>query len=258
LQPVFFPLGFAPRTALENFWIYGLKFFWWWTAVVILSLVYLGRTVWRRGDIMSVSRSYLAFSFGVAGWIIPLYGSWRIQDSLDPNAVSIGSSYLRYWLPLFVLSTLPVALMFDRFIKRGGRSFFGAVVGLFALAVISGVTVFIAPGDGLSAVRRNLIKYQYESAEVFSLTEPATLIVVDYADKFIYPERSVIYPLRSAATYELLPDAVKVVPTYYYGLSLPERDLNWLQTEKLPPLGLTIEPIKSWEENSLYRFIPQQ
>ncbi len=51
LRPYLFPLGFAPRAALANFWTYGVKFFWWWsllagTGLAAAAYAAIGR--WRR------------------------------------------------------------------------------------------------------------------------------------------------------------------------------------------------------------------
>ncbi len=149
---------------------------------------------------------------------------------------------------------MPVALALDGLVKRGQKYRLGACVALLLLVVASGWTVFAAPNEGLSAVRNNLVKYQGEAVNVFELTENDALIVVDRADKYLYPERSVLYPLRSDHTYELLPAAVSKKPTYYFGLTLPAQDFDWLREKKLPPLGLTVVMVADWGEKSLYRF----
>jgi hypothetical protein len=43
---------------------------------------------------------------------------------------------------------------------------------------------------------------------------------------------------------------------YYFGITLPHTDLKWLQQQKLPPIGLTIDPIANFGSQSLYRFRP--
>ena len=78
------------------------------------------------------------------------------------------------------------------------------------------------------------------------------MIIVDRADKIFFPHR-VMYPLRSQQTYSLMPIAVENVPVYYYGITFPEKDIEYLNTKKLKELGLQIEHMQTFDEESLYR-----
>ncbi|MBU2260299.1 glycosyltransferase family 39 protein, partial [Patescibacteria group bacterium] len=261
VRPILFPLGFAPRTAVANFWSYGVKLFWWWSLLVGLAGLYL----WRRCGRVSGWREQSPYTSAVlitglivSGWLILFYGSWSIQDNPNPNVVTIGSSYLRYWLPIFILSTLPVAGALSLLVDLSRRYHLAQVsVFLFLLLIasISGRQVFGAAQEGLIAIQTNLRVYQWEVQQIIELTEDDALIVVDHADKYLYPKRAVMYPLRSDETYQLVPLAVANTPTYYFGLTFPERDLDWLQNVKLPPLGLSIQPTADLGEHSLYKFI---
>jgi hypothetical protein len=200
--------------------------------------------------------AFAAAALAVTVWLILFYGSWSIQDNPDPAAVTIGTSYFRYWLPIFILSVVPVAWAAARLLDRL-KGLWRPVVGTLALAVLAVVsawTIFNAPQEGLLAIRRNLQRYDAEIGQVLAATEKNALVVVDRADKLIFPERAVIYPLRSAATYAALPRLVAAVPVYYYGITLPPRDLEYLRASKLPPLGLTIDPVVSFEQETLYVF----
>jgi hypothetical protein len=263
LQPYLFPLGFAPRTSWGNFAVYGLEFFGWWTVLVALSLVGVIAAAWRskssagRGARGPATALALAAS-AVTVWLIFFYGSWSFQDNPDPAAVTIGTSYFRYWLPIFVVSVVPVAWAAERLLARLKSSWQPAigVLALSVLAAVSAWSVFGAPQEGLLDIRRNLLRYDAEIGRVLELTEGNSLVVVDRADKLLFPDRAVIYPLRSAETYAMLPRLVAAVPVYYYGITLPPEDLEYLRGSKLPPLGLTIDPVISFEQETLYVFRP--
>jgi hypothetical protein len=278
LRPILFPLGFAPRTALANFWTYGVSMFWWWSALVVLAAAFwlAGplRTVGHRvlsavkrerrkegktergGHIDNAWLGFIAAAAMMSAWLIMMYGSWSIQDNPDPEAVTIGSSYLRYWLPIFVASTVPVAWLGDRLLGLVDRRYRATVgLGIFmALAAASGASVLYAPQEGLLAVRRNLYKFDSQAKTIMALTEPRSLIVVDRADKFVFPDRPVIYPLRDEKTYEAVSELRARTPVYYWGITFSDRDLRYLNEEKLPPLGLTISRMETVGEESLYRF----
>ncbi|MFH2063378.1 MAG: hypothetical protein ABIJ46_04495 [bacterium] len=259
LRPWLFPLGFAPRTALSSFWTYGLKFFWWWTVPTLLSVAFLlyGRrhARSRSSERHRTAGEFAAVAATVTAWLLVFYGSWSVQDNPDPNAVSIGSSYLRYWLPMFVASTVPLALAADRLLAaRPSRLRTVAVcVSLLVLASVSAAAVYGSRQEGLVAVRSSLTGYSSDMRTVLSLTGSDAVIVADRADKFLYPYRSVIYPLRSESTYAALSVAATARPLFYYGLTLPPVDLDWLRSVRLVPQGLDIEPVHGIGENTLYR-----
>jgi hypothetical protein len=135
--------------------------------------------------------------------------------------------------------------------------FVGLVMAVLATAGIG--SAFLAPGEGLAAVRLNLFRYENLARQIHSLTGPNDLIVVDRDDKVLFPDRAVMQPLRSEATYQALPRLVKRLGhVYYLGITFPAKDFNWLNSVKLPPLGLRIEPVTQLGEETLYRFVSNQ
>ena len=42
-------------------------------------------------------------SLVVSAWLLVVYGSWWFSDNPDPTAITLGSSYVRYFLPLYIL-----------------------------------------------------------------------------------------------------------------------------------------------------------
>jgi hypothetical protein len=258
LQPYLFPLGFAPRTAAHHFWLYGVRFFLPWTAIVVAALIVL---VKRRPPLMNLprltaaGRALAALSVVVAGWLILFYGSWTIYDNPDPDAVTIGSSYLRYWLPIFLLSTVPAAAAAAWLWGcRRNRLLLVALAVLLAGYFV--VTVFGAAGEGLLAMRRELVRAESFAAEVLRLVPEGAIVVTDRDDKYLFPRRSVIVPLRSEATYDTLGRLAGRARLFYLGVTFPEKDLRWLNDTRLPPLGLRIEAMRDFGVETLYRFIP--
>ena len=256
-----FPLGFAPRTALHHFITYGITFFWWWSILVAASLVALAweaiRVLRAGGHIPRAAIAFGVTAVTVSFWLVLFYGSWTVQDNPDPGAITIGSSYLRYWLPIFIFSTVPVGWLVARaaaiMTPARRRAFYGIFFLLFLLSSAS--DVFLSPQEGLLALRQSLFAEDTAAQMIVTHTEPDALVVVDRADKFVFPERRVLYPLRSDDTYAALSKLKQFVPMYYFGITFPETDLRWLREVKLPPLGLTIEPAVVAGEETLYRFV---
>ena len=255
LRPWLFPLGFAPRTALGHFAEYGLRFFCGWSLLVGVALLAAARTARRsRRPLPRAAAVFAVLAALVSGWLIAFYGSWTVSDNPDPSLVTIGSSYLRYWLPIFVLSTVPVAwLMTNLSVLVPERR--RVIAGAAAFAVIvaaSGLAVFAAPQEGLLALRQTIIRDDARVRVILEKTPPGSLIVVDRADKLIFPARSVMYPLRSDATYAALPKLTKRTSVFYYGITLPEKDVRYLNEEKLASDGLTISQVVSFGDETLY------
>lgn len=259
--PYIFPLGFAPRDALKAVFSFGLGFFWWWTALVAAASAVLVAAVGRyRLDRRPWPRPVVVYAvvfFVMAAWLLPAYGSFQPDDTSVAGAVTIGSSYFRYWLPLFVLSVLPVAWLTDRLMAwRTGKVIrVAAAAAVFAfVAIPSAVAVFASPAEGLLAVRETLIRNDREVRRVLELTEPRSVIICDQADKQLFPERRVIVPLRSEATWKALGKMSLQTKVYYYGVTFPEKDLEYLNGTILPPLGRRAEPVESFDVETLYIF----
>ncbi|KKR84633.1 MAG: hypothetical protein UU31_C0004G0014 [Candidatus Uhrbacteria bacterium GW2011_GWA2_41_10] len=252
------PFGIHPRIAWMNVRLYGIELFWWISVLVLLGIPLIFTKNGEQNVSWHARGAYLFLFLFVAGWLALMYGSWTIHDNPDPSVVTIGNSYIRYWLPIFVMTTPFVALAVQWICRRARTQFarrfaYGCMMLLlFGLGMRA---AFFAPQDGLVAMRERLVTYTAIRDRVFILTEPDAVFIVDRADKLFFPERRIRYPLRDEKTYALLPDIASRAPLYYYGITLPEVDVNYLNTEKLPPLGLRIEHRETFGQESLYHFV---
>jgi len=255
LQPYLFPLGFAPRTAAQHFWSYGLGFVPWWSVAVIGAvgwLVWLWRQ--RKIKVSSAGGQWFLVAAVVTVWLVVFYGSWVVRDNPDPSAVTIGSSYFRYWLPLFVLSTLPVAVVLRRLYGTWPWRRTVMTVGASAYLLAAAFTVFYSSGEGLFFVNREVRRYAAVVEDMDGILPEDAVVVTDSADKYVFPARSVVQPFRSAHARRAIVDIQRHLPVYYYGITLPAQDYRWLREKSLPADGLTIEAVKSYDHETLYRF----
>lgn len=243
-----FPFGFHPRAILINVLHYGFLLY---PIPSILALVG-GVIAWRRREHRSAWRKFVIVGAMATVWMIVVYGSWRIIDNPDPLAITVGNSHVRYWLPLFVMSSVLSALAFDELWKRlkGSMRWVGIGV-LVAIVAMNAQTVF-GGTDGFIATRAALITFEQKRAVILANTEPDAVVIVDRADKYVFPYRQVIVPLRSDSTYAMLPTLVPVVPVYYFGITLPEKDLNHLNEVILAPMHLKATLVVTEQEESLY------
>lgn len=256
------PFGIHPRTALRHVAWYGLGLFWWMTAFTLIGIPLAFPTRAEKGNLRRQRIAYLLAFAGIGAWLAAVYGSWNIHDNPDPTAVTIANSYIRYWLPVFLMTTPFAALAIGWLCRRPfteaaqRMAFVCVFVLVFALSVRA---AFYAPEDGVVPLFRTLQGYAQVRERVLSLTEEDAVLIVDRADKLFFPYRRVLYPLRAEndVTYDLMPRIALRAPLYYYGVTFPETDIAYLNGKKLLERGLQIELVETFEEESLYRIYQQ-
>lgn len=251
-----FPFGLSWKDTARNVAYYGVSLFWWMSllALVGIPLAVPNRSV--PSDVRPRRRAFAFLALGVTLYLGWQYGSWTFFDNPDPHQVTIGNSHVRYWLPVFVLST-PFAALAVRWISR--RAFTAFARRAFAVALValcltlSARVAFFSPEDGIVSASNGLAVTREIRETALGLTEPDAVIVVDRGDKLFFPYRRVLYPLRSDATYALMPKIVLRAPLYYYGITFPQADLDYLNGERLAALGLRIDPVQAFDIETLYR-----
>ncbi len=242
------PFGVHPKAIVKNVWHYGIGLFWW---LSILAGIGIYVSLREKGSWRKLAIGTLI----LATWLGVLYGSWSFNDNPDPTAITIGDSHLRYWLPLFVLATLFATKALLQVLlknKLNLKHHRVLVPGVAALFILPALLVF-GGSDGLIKTRQVLLASAAKREVILAETEANSIVVVDRADKFLWPYRHVIQPLRSEATYAAMPIAVKLAPLYYFGIPFPEVDLNYLNNDKLGSMGLKIELIDEIGDEALYR-----
>lgn len=246
------PFGFHPMNAWRHFLAYGVEMFWWLSALTLLGFFILFS---QKRHAWSV-RSSIVIATLISLWLVFMYGSWEIHDNPDPTQITMANSYVRYWLPLFLFSTPMIAAAIV-WIGERGRSVLARRIftGALCLLVVSlnVHAVFLQGQDGLVFTRAELRASAQIQESVLRLTPGNAVIIVDRADKIFFPHRRVWYPLRDDATYAAMPHLVSQAPLYYYGITFPDVDLEYLNNSRLRRTNLQIELIETYDLESLYR-----
>lgn len=270
-----FPFGILPKQSLRMFDIYFVKMFAAIFYLGVLGFILFSARIrkWRIGHL-----AFLASYFVGSLILIIYYGSWEFHDNPDPNSFTIGNSYTRYWLPVY-LGFMPFASMAiirltrmvfsSRIFKKNyeNRKFWSFKINYKFLAAIAQVLIvgyicigslsYVLSGseEGLifSAVRAESSKNEW--GKVIDSTEGNSVIITRYHDKLFFPERKVIVGLFDDKNMiEQYAKLVNYLPVYYYNFTLPEKDVEYLNTRRLYEVGLNIREIEKINDTfTLYK-----
>lgn len=246
------PFGFHPMNAWRHFSAYAVTMFWWLSVLALPGFFLLLAHKTNHRTI----RWVIALATGVSLWLVFMYGSWEIHDNPDPTQITMANSYVRYWLPLYLFST-PMIAMTIVWLGARGRSFLSRrlIVAILVIVVV-GLNVnatFVQGQDGLVRMREELLSSAQIQESVLRYTEPDAVIIVDRGDKLFFPHRHVWYPLRDEATYAAMPALLESTTLYYYGITFPQNDLDYLNSSRLKRMDLGIELVQDYGDESLYR-----
>lgn len=282
-----FHFGIHPRQSLRMVKYYFIEMFPWifWPAVFGFLLFTQDLVNWHRRHVV-----YLIVLFILAFILSLYYGSWKFYDNPDATRHTIGNSYTRYWLPIY-MGAIPFVGIFitkfsNAFIAFLNLFFRGKVkdeeeaeeieqkkkffsIGLsqtiikfsinsLVIALVFFLSIhFVLLGseEGLVYAANNQINVRPEWERVLSLTEHNSTLITRYHDKLFFPERKVIVgefeDKKMVAEYANL---AKYLPLYYYNFTLPQTSIDWLNQKRLGEVGLGIEKVKQITHDfTLYR-----
>ncbi|MBU0637184.1 MAG: glycosyltransferase family 39 protein [Patescibacteria group bacterium] len=251
---IFF-FGWHPDFGLTMLNRYFIKMFWWlfWPAVLGVLIFISKIKKWQVKDYAYLS-SYTVISI----ILLLYYGSWNFFDNPDPTKFTIGNSYTRYWLFIY-LGALPfVSLVINKFADLFKCKIFGIItkttIVLF-ITFISLTFVLIGSEEGLIPTAKKQAIAINQLTEILKLTENNSVIISRYHDKLLFSERRVIVGLFNdpKMNYQYAKLA-EILPVYYYNFSFRAKDLNYLNNNKLPKFNLQISKVKKITEDfTLYK-----
>lgn len=92
---------------------------------------------------------------------------------------------------------------------------------------------------------------------ILAATESEAVIVTQYHDKQLFPERRVVNALLTNDSVNVsLGLILQHYPVYYYNFSFPDKDLTYLNERRLPPFGFTLELQERRGRFGLYKLLP--
>ena len=199
---------------------------------------------------------YLLIWVTLSAILVLYYGSWRFTDNPDASRYTIGNSYTRYWLPMYLMA-LPLAALAIEFGLRvlflffRKRNYYKALVAggaaVIVLLIASSSINFLLFGseEGLVNLYYNTNNNKQLGNLVFSLTPPQSIIMTEYHDKILFPERQVIMGrIAEEAYYPYINKLLENYPFYYFNFKYTPETAAYLNNGRLAKNGLQMKLIK--------------
>lgn len=249
------------RTVLD----FGIRIFWWWALPSFAGAIWVVNGMWRRRwraapDELFRSQSirvYLAWYVGIAVMILALYGSWQVSDRIDRSTYSIGTSFVRYFLPVYIGALPLIAFLLEQIMKLVSRRWLraGALAVCFCVWIgLNGWTVLARGDESLFALHGTLTQYR-ERSLTYARSIPRSDIVLTYpqADKILFPDHPrMITALAYPEDYEALAQLAAQVRVRYLTFAPPET-VSLVSKRDFEPHGMQItngRRLDNWD--SLY------
>ena len=252
-----FHFGLYPRQSLKMTYFYFAQMFYWIFIPACLGfLLFFSRIKhWRK------KHAAYVFSYFIISLILLFYyGSWEFHDNPDVKSRTIGNSYTRYWLPVYLGAFPFVSLFLIRLTNLFKKNYLISAARILAIAGIFFISIsFVMFGSEEGLIRsywnQRAAKAEYD--KVLNLTEGNAVIITRYHDKLFFPERKVIVGLfNDDNMVEQYAKLAELIPVYYYNFTFPEKDFKYLNERRLPPAGLGIMEVKKITDDfTLYRLM---
>ena len=242
--------GFHPRLSLSNFFNYVFKLFWFFTVPALVGFFFLFKKKFNN-QLARRQKAYFSIYTLTSLWLIIFYGSYSIQDNISYSEITIGNSYVRYWLSIYIFA-LPLMVLF---FKKIFSTKVGKIIALFlsTIYILFSINIVMFCGEeSILNVKKNILQYKEFSKEILQKTEVNSVIISKYEDKILFPERKVIN--FKYQNYEIFDNIAKIIdstPVYYYNKLIGPKDIEYIKDRKIKEYGLKLESVGS----GLYKVI---
>lgn len=290
-------IHFNLKLALKNFINYFINFFPLLSGILFVSLIVfivslvsqlillvysgikrmtfpatlaLSESLKKRGEIILFNRDistenikkkllYFLIYCSVSCYLVIYYGSWIFYDTPDTKLITLGTSYTRYWLPIYLLSMPFIAYLFvkisEMFKYRFPKFVFLSIIAV-SLATYNLFFVFYAPHEGIKKQMEGIDEYIYKKEKVIEMTPDAAVIINQYYDKLFFPDRKVIASKMydDEGVKRSLSSLIKRAPIYYYSFGLHQDDIDFINRKYLENYNLKLGEEKIiFKDESLWK-----
>ncbi len=191
------PFGIHPLAIIKNTYQYLVTLVFPWTILTIIGIYYT--IIIKNPRATKRSRTYLFFVASISTFLLIYYGSATFFDTPLGDVPTIGTSFTRYFLFIYVFSLPFVARALFSLIQFFKKPVRLPVLGCMIMVLgIHGYITTYKHVDGLEMLKGNIAQFYNERDQVLTNTWPNSVIITDSADKYLFPYRRVI----TTASYE--------------------------------------------------------
>lgn len=250
-----FPFGIHPRAIWWNFQSFTRDFLWpFW--LLLTAALYSYVTSFFKRNLASHKQAFSSPFLWLSLWtilsLLVIYGSGVYQDHVQPGAITVGNSFLRYLLPITPLIGVGAAFLFETY--RGGKGFvFFASLILICVCGFGIYAVTMKDDEGVVATRTELKRYAHIHGQALALFPKGSVIISDRSDKIFSSSFRAVSPrpsLEEIARLAKDPEAHVEVGIFARPFSQRERD-------DLRGLGLEVLDVGAFGREYLYRVLPR-
>jgi hypothetical protein len=257
LKLFFTPFGFHPRLIWHNFFNYYIALFWPYFALAGLGSLafvrdYLKKTTGKAESVYIIAAGMSFITLAV------YYGSLQITDSLVLRENTIGISYVRYWVPLIILTVPAMVYFLRRLTQTVDSRWFNIVFVALNAILLAGFSfnlAYLSEGDGLLSQKNIISEYHEQARNVKSLVGESQILVVERADKVFFPQQKVAVFDSDFGVFERLTPVLNSRKIYYFTMR-NDNEINEMNAYKLQPIGMRAEfPQKIGEKFRLFELV---
>lgn len=170
---------------------YLLQFPWWYTLLIGTGIIMCAV---RHSSTSRRMRYWALGTLLVALFLLQFYGSLTLHERLD-SAPSLGTSFTRYFLPIYLLLT-PLAAYGLRLIQfaRVGRLLTVGLCLLFGFLTIR--AVIWSSDESFLSMRAVLQENLAVRERALTIIPPEAIILTERSDKIFFPYREVVARFR--------------------------------------------------------------
>ncbi len=238
-----FPFGLHFRQIATTVWQYLFSLSGFIFVICFLGGLYILFRLIKIKKLFGSKQGVYLLSLVVLLYPILLYGSWVIHDNPTVGMVTVGNSYMRYWLPVLVfiipLGAQFLVSMFKYFLKVDKK--YSAIIwtGFFVLWIVQSLYLFYLSPDAYYEVRQQNIFAKNVKAQVLAQVSEDSVLITDRWDKVFWPDRIVGRDLFSEKTFGALKqfvssqDSDKSNGFYYFGLKFRDEEFVRLDEKNI-------------------------
>jgi len=187
-----FPFGIHPTHVAWNVLHYFFILQWPWMIVLLVAgicTVWNMYRVWKKNGKLDWKKYQVPMlSFWTLFVLIGYYGHGLYSDNINPGAVTVANSFIRYLLPIGPIIGLAAAYIFRRWEKT--------TIPLTLVLVLFGIWMaFARDAEGILTTRSELMRYGSVREAASATFHPTDVILSERSDKIFFPAFRAVSPL---------------------------------------------------------------